>query len=110
MYFKLLPEHIKEAIVKLTKDEVFQNRFATDKELDRIEELKVNKNEEYLMLQATTKNTVILNGNTYPTITPIIWTYLWNISSPFVGDDTEKISKLDVDIVMYLIYNRFNYF
>jgi hypothetical protein len=45
MYFSELPEHIKNAIIQLTTDDEFQHRFGTDKVLDEIEGLKVNRAE-----------------------------------------------------------------
>jgi hypothetical protein len=45
MYFSKLPENIKDAIVKLTTDDVFQERFGTDAILDEIDSMKVDKAE-----------------------------------------------------------------
>lgn len=43
MFFSELPKNIQTAIFKLTTDDEFQHRFATDKTLDEIDELKYNK-------------------------------------------------------------------
>ena len=52
MYFSTLPKDIQHAIFQLTKDDVFQKRFGTDKELDELDSLKNNPAEELKALQA----------------------------------------------------------
>lgn len=52
MYFSTLPKDIQQAIFQLTKDDVFQKRFGTDKELDELDSLKNNPAEELKALQA----------------------------------------------------------
>ena len=52
MYFSTLPKDIQQAIFQLTKDDVFQKRFGTDKELDELDSLKNNSAEELKALQA----------------------------------------------------------
>ena len=52
MYFSTLPKDIQQAIFQLTKDDVFQKRFGTDKELDELDSLKNNPSEELKALQA----------------------------------------------------------
>ena len=52
MYFSALPKDIQNAIFQLTKDDVFQKRFGTDKELDELDSLKNNPSEELKALQA----------------------------------------------------------
>lgn len=103
MYFKLLPEHIKEAIVKLTKDDVFQQRFATDEELDKIEAMKINYQEEALMIEAILNNSIVINNIEIPLLTPAKWAYLWTLRSPIVYEN-EKISYLDIDIFTYILF------
>ena len=51
MFFSKLPKEIQGAIFQLTKDK-FQHRFATDKELDELDNLKNNPAEELKALQA----------------------------------------------------------
>lgn len=52
MYFSKLPKEIQQAIFNLTTDKEFQHRFATDKELDELDNLKNNPAEEFKALQA----------------------------------------------------------
>lgn len=105
MYFKLLPEHIKEAIVKLTKDEEFQHRFATDEILDKIDDMKINHAEEYQLLLSIFGKKHVIENIELPFITPGIWSFLWSIKSPIVF--AEEITNIDVDIFMYVLFNRY---
>lgn len=52
MYFSNLPKNVQNAVFQMTKDKEFQHRFATDKELDELDNLKNNPAEEFKALQA----------------------------------------------------------
>lgn len=104
MYFKLLPDHIKEAIQNLTVDETFQKRFANDKRLDEIDELKENKGEEYKALLSVYGQHLVINSFEIPNITPAIWSYLWVCDSPFISS-MKKPKEIDIDFFMYVLYN-----
>lgn len=103
MYFSKLPEHIKEAITKLPQDDVFQERFAKDKRLDEIDEMKENLGEEYRILLAVLKKTLSLENMQIKHITPGVWSYLWVISSPFVWNKVPE--PHDADLFLYIIEN-----
>lgn len=109
MYFKTLPKHIQTAISNLTKDEIFQERFRTDKRLDEIDEMKENLDEEYQSFLALMNQKIKINDREVFCITPAMWTFLYVCSSPFV--DSEKTpSTSDVDIFMYILENGLNEF
>lgn len=104
MYFKLLPENIKAAIQKLTVDEVFQERFGTDKRLDEIDDMKENKAEEYKALLSVYGKKLIIDNHIIPNLTPAMWSFLWATGSPFVSSHREPTEN-DVDYFMYILYN-----
>lgn len=104
MYFKNLPDNIKEAITKLVSDDVFQQRFGTDKILDDIEQMKIDKQEQLQMFLAVTTGEIIFNGKHYPMLTPAEWSFLWIINSPIVTN-IQKTTKLDIDFFLYVIFN-----
>jgi len=60
MYFSKLPKTIQHAILQLTKDKIFQHRFATDKELDELDNLKNNPAEEFKAIQAVLRCAVVI--------------------------------------------------
>lgn len=102
MYFSKLPENIKTAIVNLTNDEVFQTRFGTDKVLDEIQSLKVNRSEEFQMLLQMFGQELIINGLPYPPMTMAVWSFLWVSDSPVLKNGT--ITNVDLDMTFYLLY------
>lgn len=59
MNFRNLPHHIQEGIKALTIDEEFQHRFATDKILDEIDEMKTNMADEYQSLKMVLRSSCI---------------------------------------------------
>ena len=102
MFFKNLPDYIKKEIIKLASDDEFQERFGSDKRLDEIDEMKINMVEEHQLLQLLLKNTLTINDKIFKALTPVIWSYLWVIESPFVKVD-KNVSNVDVDIFFYLL-------
>ena len=104
MYFKTLSKEIKDAILKLTSDKEFQDRFANDKKLDEIDELKINKGEELKFIQLLLTNKIEIQNHIFKAMTPAIWSFLWIIDSPFVCFD-KNITQSDVDIFFYLLEN-----
>lgn len=104
MYFQNLDKHIQDAIINLTNDDIFQNRFATDPILDSIDSFKENKSDEYKGIMAVLRNTLLLEGKKINCITPAVWSFLWVIDSPFVTNDNEP-TELDVDIFLYILFN-----
>lgn len=105
MYFKKLPDHIKEAIVKLTNDKEFQNRFATDKRLDEIDEMKENLPDEYKSILSVLECETFVEGKTVKHITPAMWALLWIAKSPFVFTEADtNFTVNDIDFFLYLLH------
>jgi hypothetical protein len=105
MYFKELPQHIKDAIVKLTTDDVFQHRFGTDSVLNSIDEMKENLPEEYKSILAVLELNSFIEGKAAPSITPGMWALLWIAQSPFVINEKYADCKdTDIDFFLYLLY------
>lgn len=103
MYFKNLPHDIKKEIEKLTKDEVFQKRFAEDQILDELDDQKLNMVEQYQSLQSIYNVEKNIND-----ITLASWSYLWAIKNPITDFNklkTQQISQFDLDIFYYVIQN-----
>lgn len=104
MYFKDLPKDIQAGIFQLTKDEQFQKRFATDKVLDEIEQMKFNRAQELKILQLLTMNKVQINQRWVKGITPVMWSNLWIMNNAFISN-TQKLSEIDIDVFMYMLEN-----
>lgn len=104
MYFSTLPNYIQIQIAKLPKDKEFQDRFATDKQLDEIEEMKTNMADQFKCLQLVLNNKLQINGKPYNCLTPSIWSYLWVIDSPFVNYEKE-VKETDIDLFFYILHN-----
>lgn len=104
MNFRNLPKHIQEGIKELTVDEEFQNRFATDKVLDEIDEMKTNMNDEFKCIQLVIGNKIKINEKLFSALTPSMWSFLWVIDSPFVNYEKD-VKEVDVDMFFYLLEN-----
>ncbi len=44
-------------------------------------------------------------GKTYNNITPLTWSYLWCIESPFVKESQKKVTSADLDLFFYILEN-----
>lgn len=105
MYFKKLPDHIKEAITKLTCDDEFQHRFATDKRLDEIDEMKENLPDEYKSILSVLECETFVEGKVVKHITPAMWAILWIAQSPFaLAEADANFTINDIDFFLYLLY------
>lgn len=102
MYFSNLPKNVQNAVFQLTKDKEFQHRFATDKELDELDNLKNNPAEELKSLQAVLGLELAFDGRKTKPLTPAKWAYLWATSSPFAVNEKEP-TLLDVDYFLYIL-------
>lgn len=104
MYFRTLPKHIQEGIKELTVDEEFQQRFATDKVLDEIDEMKTNMADEYKCIQLVIGNKIKINEKLFSALTPLMWSFLWVIDSPFVNYE-KNVKEVDIDLFFYILEN-----
>jgi hypothetical protein len=104
MYFHALPKNIQTAIIGLTTDDVFQNRFATDPILDSIEGLKENLPDEYKGLLSVLNHRLRLNNKDLPCITPAVWSFLWVSESPFITG-ARIPEEIDIDYFLYILYH-----
>lgn len=105
MYFRDLPNHIKDAISKLPKDHDFQDRFGHDPVLDELDAERFNAAESVRDILATLNFKYALNGRKYNNITPIMWCYLWCIESPIVKESTKEATTADLDLFFYVLEN-----
>lgn len=105
MHFQKLPEHVKKAIEKLPKDQEFQQRFGTDSVLDELDAELFNPAESLKDLLTTLNFKYELNGRQYNNITPVVWSYLWCIESPFVKESPKPPTQADVDLFFYVLEN-----
>ena len=104
MFFSKLPKEIQGAIFQLTKDKEFQHRFATDKELDELDNLKNNPAEELKALQAVLGLDLSFTGQKTKLLTPAKWAYLWAVNSPFVTSEKSP-TEIDIDFFLYILDN-----
>lgn len=102
MNFTHLPDDVKKAIVALTADQEFQDRFAKDKILDQLEAEKYNIQDQYFALLTVLNGKFVIGQYEANAITPAIWSFLYISKSPFVVN-TSKIAVADVDFVLYLL-------
>lgn len=105
MYFNKLPQHLQVQIEKLTRDDEFQHRFGTDKQLDQIENMKLDKAAlsrqfEYLINGYETVSDKKLHPLTLSKVT-----FLWLKNSPFLelNLDVNTIKQEDVDLFFYVL-------
>lgn len=106
MIFNSLPHDVKKAVIGLTRDEVFQARFKSDKILDSLDEEKDLNYLDINVLQTVLgfKTEFKFNDKKIEVnpITPAMWAYLWYIKSPFVNT-SNKINEADLSIFLYLL-------
>ena len=100
-----LPYYIKNAIVDLTEDQVFQNRFAEDKQLDYLESLKHDKQIEFYELQLLLNKKVNIFGITTNPITLALYGYLYTIKSSIIFD-LQNVTMIDIDLFFYLLQTK----
>lgn len=105
MYFNKLPQHLQVQIEKLTRDDEFQHRFGTDKQLDQIENMKLDKPTlsrqfEYLINGYETISSKKLHPLTLSKVT-----FLWLRNSPFFlsNIDIDTITQADLDLFFYVL-------
>lgn len=104
MNFRNLPPHIQEGVKQLPTDKEFQHRFATDKILDEIDEMKTNMADEYKSLMLVFNLPITVNEVKIKSITPAMWSFLWVLDSPFVNYE-KNVNEVDVDLFFYILNN-----
>ena len=132
MRFSEVPIELQVHIEQLTRDKVFQQRFATDEVLDQLDALKYDPFIEYWEMQLllhnkfrirqiqqvkkgffnkikkTLYNLLGKKDSPYIQFEPMtlgLWSYLYTIKSPFVLDE-EKYTTIDLDIFFYLLQTK----
>ena len=101
MYFKTLPEHVKQGIIKINRDEVFRERFRHDPVLDELDEEDLSLDECKSHLEQVFSGYITVNGRKYKPMTLAVWSWLWSSNSPFIR--FEKSATLD-DIDKFFFY------
>lgn len=107
MNFTHLPDDVKQAVINLTNDKIFQDRFAKDKILDDLESEKYNSQDEYFALLTVLNGKFVIGQYEINAITPALWSFLYITKSPFVVN-TERITKADVDFILYILSKGLN--
>lgn len=105
MNFTKVPKQIQKEIEKLVVDEQFQRRFAEDKVLDQLDELKYDPFLQYNQLQAIIHNNFKMYGNGFKPITLALWCFLYTIKSPIIFNKN-IISDIDIDVFFYLLQTK----
>lgn len=103
MYFKTLPEHVKQGIIKINRDEVFRERFRHDPVLDELDEEDLSLDECKSHLEQVFSGYITVNGRKYRPMTLAAWSWLWCTNSPFIR--YEKSTTLD-DIDKFFFYTQ----
>ena len=102
MYFKHLPEKVKQGIIFLNQDEVFRERFRHDPVLDELDEEDLDLEECKSHLEQVFSGSLTVNGRKYKPMTVGLWSWLWCNSSPFVRD-IENVEVDDLDFFFYYL-------
>ena len=105
MNFTKVPKQIQVHIEKLTEDQVFQKRFAEDKVLDLLDELKYDPFLQFNELQFVIHNNFKMYGVGFKPITLALWSYLYIIKSPIIFND-KKPTDIDIDLFFYLLQTK----
>lgn len=105
MIFTKVPKQIQVQIQKLTVDEQFQRRFAEDKILDQLDELKFDPFLQYNQLQLILHNNYKQYGIGFKPITLALWGFLYIIKSPIIFNK-KAITNIDIDVFFYLLQTK----
>lgn len=105
MKFSEVPFEIQVHIQQLTRDKVFQKRFAEDEVLDQLDQLKYDPVIEYNQIQLLLHNKLKFFGLQFEPMTLGLWAYLYTIKSPLVFEQ-QKATTLDADVFFYLLETK----
>lgn len=105
MRFSEVPFEIQVHIQQLTRDKVFQKRFAEDEVLDQLDQLKYDPVIEYNQIQLLLHNKLKFYGLQFEPMTLGLWAYLYTIKSPLVFEQ-KKATTLDADVFFYLLETK----
>ena len=102
MYFKTLPEHVKQGIIYLNSEELFRERFRHDSVLDELDEEKLDLDVCNSHLRQIFKGEYEADGVKLKPMTLAVWSWLWTTSSPFVRL-SDSVTIDDIDYFFYLL-------
>lgn len=105
MYFKTLPEHVKQGIIKINRDEVFRERFRHDPVLDELDEEDLSLDECKSHLEQVFSGYITVNGRKYKPMTLAAWSLLWANNSPFVRN-SKAVAIEDLDKFFFYTQER----
>ena len=105
MRFSQVPIELQVHIEELQRDEVFKERFATDKILDQLDQLKYDPYIQYNQIQLLLHNKLKFCGKQFQPMTLGLWAYLYTIKSPLVFEE-RKITTVDADVFFYLLETK----
>lgn len=105
MNLNKLPNDIQHAIVDLTEDEQFQQRFKEDQQLDYLDSLKHDKQVQFFELQLLINRKLKIFGLDLNPISLALYGYLYAIKSNIVFD-LQKVTMIDLDLFFYLLQTK----
>lgn len=103
MFFQNLPKNIQEAIKGLTQDKEFQDRFGHDPVLDELDDEKNDLKDTLPELLSTLNYKLHYKDKEYNNLTPLKWSFLWNVNSPFVRKSKKEPKMVDADLFFYVL-------
>lgn len=105
MNLNKLPQNLQYEIIQLTEDQVFQQRFAKDQQLDYLESLKHDKQIEFHELQLILNRKLKIFGLELNPLSLALYSYLYSIKSNIVFD-LQKVTIIDLDLFFYLLQTK----
>lgn len=105
MNLNILTPQLQQAVKDLVEDQVFQERFAKDEQLDYLDSLKHDKQIQFFQLQLMLKKKLVIFNIELNPLTIALYSYLYSISSPIVFD-ISKTTIIDLDVFFYLLQTK----
>lgn len=104
MNIKGLPPKIQQMIGSLTREQEFQNIFATDPVLDELETQKINQSDELLYLRAIHNLKLEVNNLLFNNLTINKWVLLWCLNNRLCLGKND-VQPFDIDVFIYVLEN-----
>ena len=103
MYFKALPEKVKDGIIFLNQDAIFRQRFREDAVLDELDEEELDLDLCNAHLRQVFRGEYEVEGVKVKPMTLAVWSWLWTISSPFIRQSAAAVKVEDIDRFFYYL-------
>lgn len=96
MFFGKLPKHLQEAVKALTNDVEFNRQLNDDKELDRLDDLEINREFEKQCLNILLGKSIEMHGHSFKPLTAIAVMRLWASFNPIItGQGDIELKHID---------------